>query len=123
MNRTNSWWEFNMVALVAIGRRHVYEQGRFTIEIESHALPVFQTVPVKLTNANTGDFLERRGARDHLQIWEPRQPVDDALRDSVAQVFRVWITARIREGKHSNRVDAGVTTAAKIQCAHGNECD
>jgi hypothetical protein len=40
-----------------IGRRHVYEQGRFTIEIESHDLPVFQTVRVKLTNANTGDFL------------------------------------------------------------------
>ena len=44
-------------ALVAIGRRHVYEQGRFTIEIEPHDLPVFQTVRVKLTNANTGDFL------------------------------------------------------------------
>ena len=44
-------------ALVAIGRRHVYEQGRFTIEIEPHDLPVFQTVGVKLTNANTGDFL------------------------------------------------------------------
>jgi len=40
-----------------IGRRHVYEQGRFTIEIEPHDLPVFQTVRVKLTNANTGDFL------------------------------------------------------------------
>jgi hypothetical protein len=40
-----------------IGRRHLYEQGRFTIEIESHDLPVFQTVRVKLTNANTGDFL------------------------------------------------------------------
>jgi len=40
-----------------IGRRHVYEQGRFTIEIESHDLPVFQTVRVKLTDANTGDFL------------------------------------------------------------------
>jgi hypothetical protein len=44
-------------ALVAIGRRHVYEQGRFTIESEPHDLPVFQTVRVKLTNANTGDFL------------------------------------------------------------------
>jgi hypothetical protein len=42
---------------VTIGRRHVYEQGRFTIEIEPHDLPVFQTVRVKLTNANTGDFL------------------------------------------------------------------
>jgi hypothetical protein len=42
---------------IVIGRRHVYEQGRFTIEIESHDLPVFQTVRVKLTNANTGDFL------------------------------------------------------------------
>ena len=42
---------------VVIGRRHVYEQGRFTIEIEQHDLPVFQTVRVKLTNANTGDFL------------------------------------------------------------------
>jgi len=42
---------------VTIGRRHVYEQGRFTIEIETHDLPVFQTVRVKLTNANTGDFL------------------------------------------------------------------
>ncbi len=40
-----------------IGRRHVYEQGRFTIEIEPHDLPVFQTVRVKLTNASTGDFL------------------------------------------------------------------
>src|SRR5438445_10599354 len=39
-----------------IGRRHVYEQGRFTIEIEPHDLPVFQTVRVKLTNANRGDF-------------------------------------------------------------------
>jgi hypothetical protein len=34
-----------------IGRRHVYEQGRFAIEIESHDLPVFQTVGVKLTDA------------------------------------------------------------------------
>ena len=42
---------------IVIGRRHVYEQGRFTIEIEPHDLPVFQTVRVKLTNANTGDFL------------------------------------------------------------------
>jgi hypothetical protein len=42
---------------VVIGRRHVYEQGRFTIEIEPHDLPVFQTVRAKLTNANTGDFL------------------------------------------------------------------
>ena len=42
---------------VTIGRRHVYEQGRFTIEIEPHDLPVFQTVRVKLTNADTGDFL------------------------------------------------------------------
>jgi hypothetical protein len=42
---------------VVIGRRHVYEQGRFTIQIEPHDLPVFQTVRVKLTNANTGDFL------------------------------------------------------------------
>ena len=40
-----------------IGRRHVYEQSRFTIETEPHDLPVFQTVRVKLTNANTGDFL------------------------------------------------------------------
>ena len=42
---------------IVIGRRHVYEQSRFTIEIEAHDLPVFQTVRVKLTNANTGDFL------------------------------------------------------------------
>ena len=42
---------------IVIGRRHVYEQGRFTIEIEPHDLPVFQTVRVKMTNANTGDFL------------------------------------------------------------------
>ena len=42
---------------IVIGRRHVYEQGRFTIEVEPHDLPVFQTVRVKLTNANTGDFL------------------------------------------------------------------
>ena len=42
---------------IVIGRRHVYEQSRFTIEIEPHDLPVFQTVRVKLTNANTGDFL------------------------------------------------------------------
>jgi hypothetical protein len=42
---------------IVIGRRHVYEQGRFTIETEPHDLPVFQTVRVKLTNANTGDFL------------------------------------------------------------------
>ena len=42
---------------IVIGRRHVYEQGRFTIEIEPHDLPVFQTVRVKLTNANAGDFL------------------------------------------------------------------
>jgi hypothetical protein len=42
---------------VVIGRRHVYEQGRFTIEVDPHDLPVFQTVRVKLTNANTGDFL------------------------------------------------------------------
>ena len=42
---------------VVIGRRHVYEQSRFTIETEPHDLPVFQTVRVKLTNANTGDFL------------------------------------------------------------------
>jgi hypothetical protein len=40
-----------------IGRRHVYEQSRFTIEVEPHDLPVFQTVRVKLTNGNTGDFL------------------------------------------------------------------
>ena len=58
-------------ALVAIGRRHVYEQGRFTIEIEPHDLPVFQTVRVKLTNANTGDFLyegEFRVTLDPLKI-------------------------------------------------------
>ena len=42
---------------IVIGRRHVYEQSRFTIETEPHDLPVFQTVRVKLTNANTGDFL------------------------------------------------------------------
>ena len=42
---------------IVIGRRHVYEQSRFTIETESHDLPVFQTVRVTLTNANTGDFL------------------------------------------------------------------
>jgi hypothetical protein len=42
---------------IVIGRRHVYEQGRFTIENEPHDLPVFQTVSVKLTNTNTGDFL------------------------------------------------------------------
>jgi hypothetical protein len=42
---------------VVVGRRHVYEQGRFTIEIEPHDLPVFQTVHVKLTNADAGDFL------------------------------------------------------------------
>ena len=41
---------------IVIGRRHVYEH-HFTIEIERHELPVFQTVRVKLTNANTGDFL------------------------------------------------------------------
>ena len=48
---------------IVIGRRHVYEQGRFTIEIEPHDLPVFQTVRVKLTNANTGDFLYEGGFR------------------------------------------------------------
>src|SRR5437868_7825592 len=42
---------------IVIGRRHAYEQGRFTIEVDPHDLPVFQTVRVKLTNANTGDFL------------------------------------------------------------------
>jgi hypothetical protein len=42
---------------IVVGRRHVYEQGRFTIEIEPHDLPAFQTVRVKLTNANAGDFL------------------------------------------------------------------
>src|SRR3984893_1615168 len=42
---------------IVIGRRHVYEQSRFTIETEPHDLPVFQTVRVNLTNANTGDFL------------------------------------------------------------------
>jgi hypothetical protein len=40
-----------------IGRRHVYEHSRFTIETEPHDLPAFQTVRVTLTNANTGDFL------------------------------------------------------------------
>src|SRR5206468_7718011 len=64
---------------------------------------------------------EGRGARDHLQIWETRQPVNDALRYSVAQVFRVRITAGIREGQYSNRVDAGATTAAWIECCHGND--
>jgi hypothetical protein len=56
---------------IVIGRRHVYEQGRFTIEIERHDLPVFQTVRVKLTNANTGDFLyegEFRMTLDPLRI-------------------------------------------------------
>jgi hypothetical protein len=48
---------------VVIGRRHVYEQSRFTIETEPHDLPVFQTVRVKLTNANTGDFLYEGGFR------------------------------------------------------------
>jgi hypothetical protein len=48
---------------IVIGRRHVYEQGRFTIEIETHDLPVFQAVRVKLTNANTGDFLYEGGFR------------------------------------------------------------
>jgi hypothetical protein len=42
---------------VTIGRRHVYEQGRFAIQTDPHDLPVFQTVRIKLTNANTGDFL------------------------------------------------------------------
>jgi len=58
-------------ALVAIGRRHVYEQGRFIIEIEPHDLPVFQIVRVKLTDANTGDFLyegELRVTLDPLGI-------------------------------------------------------
>jgi hypothetical protein len=56
---------------IVIGRRHVYEQGRFTIEIEPHDLPVFQTVRVKLTNGNTGDFLyegEFRVTLDPLKI-------------------------------------------------------
>jgi len=48
---------------IVIGRRHVYEQSRFTIETEPHDLPVFQTVRVKLTNANTGDFLYEGGFR------------------------------------------------------------
>src|SRR6266849_10017007 len=48
---------------IVIGRRHVYEQSRFTIETEPHELPVFQTVRVKLTNANTGDFLYEGGFR------------------------------------------------------------
>ncbi len=59
----NAWVANRMVGIqhaqmfIVIGRRHVYEQSRFTIEIEPHDLPVFQTVRVKLTNANTGDFL------------------------------------------------------------------
>ncbi len=48
---------------IVIGRRHVYEQSRFTIETEPHELPVFQTVRVNLTNANTGDFLYEGGFR------------------------------------------------------------
>ena len=55
---------------VTIGRRHVYEQGRFTVEIEPHDLPVFQTVRVKLTNANTGDFLYEGEFRVTLNLWE-----------------------------------------------------
>ena len=51
---------------IVIGRRHVYEQSRFTIETEPHDLPVFQTVRVKLTNANTGDFLYEGGFRVKL---------------------------------------------------------
>src|SRR5438132_7165608 len=54
---------------------------------------------------------EGRPARDNLQIWEPRQSVNDALRYSVAQVLRVLIAAGIREGQYSNRVDRRMTTA------------
>src|SRR5205823_13756292 len=67
--------------------------------------------------------MEGGSTRDHLQIWEPRQPVDDAFRYAVAQVFGVWITAGIRKGQYSNRVDAGATTAAKIERCHRNDCD
>jgi len=61
----------NAQMFIVIGRRHVYEQGHFTIEIERHDLLVFQTVRVMLTNANTGDFLyegEFRVTQNHLGI-------------------------------------------------------
>src|SRR5262249_27320824 len=66
---------------------------------------------------------EGRGARDHFQIWQTRQPVDDALRDSVAQVFRVWITTGIRKRQYHDRIDAGVGTASQIQDCCRKDCN
>src|SRR6266705_600001 len=66
---------------------------------------------------------ESRRARNDFDIREPREAVNDALCDSIAHVFRVWITAGVGEGQYSNRVDAGATTAGKIKGTHSNKCD
>jgi hypothetical protein len=46
---------------------------------------------------------ERDAARDHAQLRQPRQAVDHALRDPVAEVLRAGV-ARNRERQHRHRV-------------------
>ena len=47
---------------------------------------------------------EGRGARDHLQLAERGQPVEDFLGDAVGEIDLLRIAAQVGEGQHRHRV-------------------
>src|SRR5712664_553952 len=63
------------------------------------------------------------GSRHNAKIGELREVVDNALADSVAQVFGIGIGASVDEGQHGQRVNRLPAPADESEpCCRAEEC-
>jgi hypothetical protein len=62
---------------------------------------------------------EDGGPRDHLQVGQPREPVDEALGQAVAQVVGVRVAARVLEGQDGDGLQGRAASGAEgAESAH-----
>ena len=56
---------------------------------------------------------ERRGAADHVQLAEARQPIENLLGHPVAEIVVVGVVADVGEGQHRDRVREALACPAR----------
>jgi hypothetical protein len=75
-------------------------------------------------NARSFSFkvTKRRGPGDDAQVWNGREIVDDALGETIGQVFRIGVAALIGEGKDGDRIDGLIAAPPAHHIKAGARC-
>ena len=90
--------ELGLNVQVTVTLDHAPREDGADVELPADGLRIFVGVPVA----------ERRAARLHLELRQGREPVDQRLRDAVAEIVDVGIVPRVLEREHRERRDGAL---------------